>query len=774
MNQYPAKPLMDQMAQYGRYGDTMLVHMNPAEVAGIASLVPGGLTTNPVTGQPEAFAFLIPMLAGAAGISMSPLVAGAVTGAVTAIAEKDIGKGLLAGIGGMASGALGEGLGELLGTGADAATQTALQTGTEGAAELGQALAGTTEAAASAAQGVPTEILGAELASNANTAATAAQMAQAQQLATPTADMLAKLPSPNDAVQGSMFNRVDAGIRSLGTMGQLGILGASQGAIGDMEMREAQRRQANALRKEGEASRQESYGDLQMAYGVGQPGVASGISPYRSEMSKRTLPPMYAAQGGQVRRMAEGGKAEDSKSTATTSYNVNYTDPYATALGAARFFGVGSRGYGGIDPVTVQANLRPRDVVAPPKDYMAGFEPEFSYFQDTSEGIMVPDRSYRPLRQGVINQGSYFDPILQAPQSNAQMQEYYRTLSKLDPGPTDPESVMGLASRRSVLSPVQQSMLESYYSQPPEAPETTTTTGAETPSTDLGEFELTDTIRGYFPGKTDQEIRDILASYQSGNIFNFAANIADPNAINAIALSMQAGLGPNDVSPLSSPEALMALYPSLTEEQARALASLSINSIPFSAGGDVPEVTLKTSLGETSVPSGGIAQLPTEFTGASEQQKRLNKMTGLPFDEEGEDVKRDVQALESAVLGEIEESLANEIIEMFVQKYGPDIYRVARESILRRAVPNAQTEGMISGPGGGMDDMVQGMIGNEQPVAVSPGEFIVPADVVSGLGDGSSDAGAEKLDMMMERVRMERNGTTRQAPQIDERKVMPA
>jgi hypothetical protein len=66
------------------------------------------------------------------------------------------------------------------------------------------------------------------------------------------------------------------------------------------------------------------------------------------------------------------------------------------------------------------------------------------------------------------------------------------------------------------------------------------------------------------------------------------------------------------------------------------------------------------------------------------------------------------------------------------------------------------------------------MIGSEQPVAVSPGEFIVPADVVSGIGDGSSDAGAKKLDTMMERVRVERNGTAKQAPQIDERKVMPA
>jgi hypothetical protein len=94
--------------------------------------------------------------------------------------------------------------------------------------------------------------------------------------------------------------------------------------------------------------------------------------------------------------------------------------------------------------------------------------------------------------------------------------------------------------------------------------------------------------------------------------------------------------------------------------------------------------------------------------------------------------------------------------------------------ILQSVVPNAQTEGMIKGNGSGMDDMVQGMIGSEQPVAVSPGEFIVPADVVSGLGEGSSDAGAEKLDDMMDRVRMERNGTTKQAPQIDERKVMPA
>ena len=62
--QYPMQPMANQMAQHGRYGDSMMVHMNPIEVQGIAALSPTGqLTRNPVTGQPEAFLpFLAPLL----------------------------------------------------------------------------------------------------------------------------------------------------------------------------------------------------------------------------------------------------------------------------------------------------------------------------------------------------------------------------------------------------------------------------------------------------------------------------------------------------------------------------------------------------------------------------------------------------------------------------------------------------------------------------------------------------------------------------------------
>jgi len=126
-----------------------------------------------------------------------------------------------------------------------------------------------------------------------------------------------------------------------------------------------------------------------------------------------------------------------------------------------------------------------------------------------------------------------------------------------------------------------------------------------------------------------------------------------------------------------------------------------------------------------------------------------------------------------AVLGQLPEEEAEVIIVQFINEFGEEAFQMLREQALQAAVPGAQTEGMIQGPGGGMDDEIQGMIGSEQPVAVSPGEFIVPADVVSGLGDGSSDAGAAKLDGMMDEVRMAKTGGMMQPRQISNR-VIPS
>ena len=130
----------------------------------------------------------------------------------------------------------------------------------------------------------------------------------------------------------------------------------------------------------------------------------------------------------------------------------------------------------------------------------------------------------------------------------------------------------------------------------------------------------------------------------------------------------------------------------------------------------------------------------------------------------------EIQRLQMAVLGQIPNN--DEVISMFIDKYGNEMFMMIREQILN-PTGNAQTQGMIEGMGGGMDDQVLGMIGSQQPVAVSPGEYIIPADVVSGLGDGSSDAGARELDGLLDRVRQERTNTTKQPKELNKGKVLP-
>jgi hypothetical protein len=81
---------------------------------------------------------------------------------------------------------------------------------------------------------------------------------------------------------------------------------------------------------------------------------------------------------------------------------------------------------------------------------------------------------------------------------------------------------------------------------------------------------------------------------------------------------------------------------------------------------------------------------------------------------------------------------------------------------------------MLKGPGDGMSDSIPGVIGGRQPARLADGEFVVPADVVSHIGNGSTDAGAKQLYSMMDKVRKARTGRKAQGKQINPRKYMPA
>jgi len=81
---------------------------------------------------------------------------------------------------------------------------------------------------------------------------------------------------------------------------------------------------------------------------------------------------------------------------------------------------------------------------------------------------------------------------------------------------------------------------------------------------------------------------------------------------------------------------------------------------------------------------------------------------------------------------------------------------------------------LLKGPGDGMSDSIPATIGSKQPARLATGEFVVPADVVSHLGNGSTDAGAKHLYAMMDKVRKARTGHSRQGKEIDAQKYMPA
>lgn len=80
----------------------------------------------------------------------------------------------------------------------------------------------------------------------------------------------------------------------------------------------------------------------------------------------------------------------------------------------------------------------------------------------------------------------------------------------------------------------------------------------------------------------------------------------------------------------------------------------------------------------------------------------------------------------------------------------------------------------LNGSTDGMADKVPARIDNGQEARLSDGEFVIPADVVSHLGNGNSDAGAKALHAMMDRVRKERTGNKKQGKQITATKMLPA
>lgn len=159
------------------------------------------------------------------------------------------------------------------------------------------------------------------------------------------------------------------------------------------------------------------------------------------------------------------------------------------------------------------------------------------------------------------------------------------------------------------------------------------------------------------------------------------------------------------------------------------------------------------------------------------------------------------QAAMMAIMGRLPPQEAAKAVNAFIAMFGKDALQKLAQSVqggpgtpLRpplQAPPQAapapamaagglatpqgyERGGLISGPGGGLDDLALAKTDSGNKLLVGDGEYVVTADVVSALGGGSNKAGARKLDAMMVRTRTMAHGHPQQIKPVDEKKALPA
>ena len=111
---------------------------------------------------------------------------------------------------------------------------------------------------------------------------------------------------------------------------------------------------------------------------------------------------------------------------------------------------------------------------------------------------------------------------------------------------------------------------------------------------------------------------------------------------------------------------------------------------------------------------------------------------------------------------------AREVVQQPVQQ------RAIGQQLAAGGIATLKKGKYLDGASDGMADKVPANIDGVQEARLSDGEFVIPADVVSHLGNGNSDAGAKVLKGMMSRVRKARTGNDKQGKEIDPNKFIPA
>lgn len=214
-----------------------------------------------------------------------------------------------------------------------------------------------------------------------------------------------------------------------------------------------------------------------------------------------------------------------------------------------------------------------------------------------------------------------------------------------------------------------------------------------------------------------------------------------------------------DYQPGISPEFDYGIAGIQTPQQLRDYAK--VGAIPYSDGGLLRRY--QAMMGPVKLAEGGIATLA--------------ETDAPPMPDVARSGGNDKTIISDAVAAIKGQSGNPEVaLAVFLQKYGEEALRDLVDRVTSGEFDGnvASSTGKMAGPGDGMEDLIPATIEGEQDVLLSDGEYVVPADVVSGLGNGSSDAGARTLDKMSERVRVARTGDGKQPSRVPQEEVLPA
>ena len=787
----------DLLANQGRYGDSMLVHMNPVEVQGLASMSPtGSLTVNPQTGQPEAFLpFLAPLLGGMIGSSaltgatlggliggagLSSAAAGAIgSGLATAVAEGDLKKGIISGITGFG---IGSALGKLGSAGIEAGTSTALQ---EGAKDItADQIAQVTK---DLSGGAVDTGMGTAVVEGLNPTLASSTLSGVEQAA--LGDALGKNVGPS---LGEVFS--GEGFKALTSPTALIPAAIGEGTNLQIAQDEMAKKMAKDLRREkgadyerGIAMREANVFDPNItpepyatspAYGssYSQLANAGGIVSLDPNDFRRRFNGLIE-MGAPVVGMQDGGAA----------YNFN---PYNPNIGM---------GPNDPRPAGRQAALRNKFVISPEQlqqtyqdQGLPGFGPEIMYFTQERGVNPNPFEDWRPSSETPPpsdgGDGGYSPPPAgdnpyNVADSSEEVQQAYSYGAPKDASASE-LAAYNLGAKDidgdGRLTTEEFRQWEGYDSWAEQQGGRWGISGSTHPGGIAG---------SRFTGQRDSRGNEIYVMPDGATVtvdtfddWAASSGIATygsaPNGYRYTEADFNnfiksGGIDANENNKIdpAEREAHKALLGGgtggITEEVASEEATTTnvLDGIDLSSLNLTPEQI--ASIGDT------LADLQqTNYANYMNFGRNFGMQEGGETQIQSE-ADRLIDLAQMAVLGRLPEEEADVVIQAFIDEFGEEAFQALRDSTLEDVVPGSQKEGEIVGAGGGMDDLIPGMIGDQQPVAVSPGEYIVPADVVSGIGDGSTDAGVQELDGMLDRVRMERTGTTQQPAPLAKGGMLP-